>query len=86
MTSKEALKCIIYRLTAQEDDLELRETAKVEIETIKKDLDRLEKLENENFELRQKLNTEEECYVILQKKYEMLKKEIKGEKNNEKTN
>ena len=45
MTSKEALKCIIYRLTAQEDDLELRETAKVEIEIIKKDLDRLEKLE-----------------------------------------
>lgn len=42
MTSKEALKCIIYRLTAQEDDLELRETAKEEIAIIEKDLEVLE--------------------------------------------
>ena len=51
MTSKEALECIIWRLTSHEEDLELRETDKKEIEIIKQDLERLEALEKENKEL-----------------------------------
>ena len=47
------------------------------LEAIKIDLDRLEKLENESFELRQKLNTEEECVVMLEKAIDKYKKVIK---------
>lgn len=46
------------------------------IKQIKQDLDRLEELEKENFELRQKLNTEEECYVMLEKTVKNLRKVI----------
>lgn len=52
ITPKDALEGIIWRLTSYEDDLELRETDKKEIEIINQALDRLEQLEKENQDLK----------------------------------
>lgn len=44
MTGKEALESIIWRLTCKEEDLELRETAKKEIEVIRRELEENQRL------------------------------------------
>lgn len=54
ITPKDALEGIIWRLTSYEDDLELRETDKKEIEIINQALDRFELLEKENQDLKNK--------------------------------
>lgn len=79
MTSKEALNRLM--ILARPCDYEVREHRNSYCDrlenVIEQDLDRLEELENENFELRQKLNTEEECVVMLQKAIDKYKKVIK---------
>lgn len=43
------------------------------MQTLQELVDKHEKLEQENFDLRQQLNTEEECCVMLEKKVKKLK-------------
>ena len=78
MTSKEALKRLL--LLARPCAYEVREHRNSYCDMLEKvvqqDLNRLEQLEKENFELRQKLNTEEECCVMLEKTVKNLRKVI----------
>ena len=69
MTSKEALNrlMILARPCAYEVREHKNSYCDMLENVIEQDLDRLEELENENFELRQKLNTEEECSVFYEK-------------------
>lgn len=73
MTSKEAFN-ELKRETSVRGNLSTFQKRCFDI--IQQDLDRLEQLEKENFELRQKLNTEEECCVMLEKTVKNLKKVI----------
>lgn len=71
MTSKEALNFIIKtfnKLANKPQDIGLFFKFCEAHEKVKQDLDRLEQLEKENQELREKLNTEEECCVMIEKK------------------
>lgn len=79
MTSKEALNFIIKtfnKLAQKPQDIGLFFNFCEAHGKVKQDLDKLEQLEKENFELRQKLNTEEECCVMLEKTVKNLRKVI----------